>query len=228
MSAKRQPMLSTGPTLADQAYRALRDEIISGQLKPGERLTERHIASRLGVSPTPIREALQRLEHEHLIQRTDTRRIQVAEPSVHRLYELTLIEAALRGVGARLAAENATDRELAAIEATHASFTDTVAPERVLAAARELHKLIDDASHNETLTTMIAPATAVDWQFRLETIPDIFGANRNAALDRHREHGKIVEALKARDGEAAEELMREHILGATSAFLRARADGHAT
>jgi DNA-binding GntR family transcriptional regulator len=217
-------VLSTGPTLADQAYRALREEIISGQLRPGERLTERHLAARLGVSPTPIREALQRLEHEHLIQRTDTRRILVAEPSVHRLYELTLIEAALRGVGARLAAENATDRELAAIEEAHAAFVDTLTPAAVLAAARKLHALIDQASHNETLKTMIATATAFDYQFRIETIPDIYGSNRKAALDRHREHGRIVAALKARDGETAERLMREHILGATAAFLRARAD----
>jgi DNA-binding GntR family transcriptional regulator len=222
--AKPQQALSTGPTLADQAYRALREQIISGELKPGERLTERHLATRLGVSPTPIREALQRLEHEHLIQRTDTRRILVAEPSAHRLYELTLIEAALRGVAARLAAENATEKELAAIRATHAAFTDTMTPERVLAAARRLHELIDQASHNATLITMIATATAFDWQFRLETIPDIFGDDRKAALDRHREHGRIVKALTVRDGDSAEKLMREHILGATGAFLRARAD----
>jgi DNA-binding GntR family transcriptional regulator len=222
--AKPQQALSTGPTLADQAYRALRDEIISGRLEPGERLTERHLATRLGVSPTPIREALQRLEHEHLIQRTDTRRILVAEPSVHRLYELTLIEAALRGVGARLAAENATEKELAAIEETHAAFTDTMTPERVLATTRKLHERIDQASHNETLVTMIATATAFDWQFRIETLPDIYGSNQKTALERHREHGRIVKALKARDGEAAERLMREHILGATGAFLQARAD----
>jgi DNA-binding GntR family transcriptional regulator len=222
--ARAQHALSIGPTLADQAYRALREEIISGRLKPGERLTERHIATRLGVSPTPIREALQRLEHEHLIQRTDTRRLLVAEPSVHRLYELTLIEAALRGTGARLAAENATEKELAVIEETHAAFTDMLTPEEALAAARRLHELIDRASHNETLVTMIATATAFDWQFRLETIPDIFGENETTALDRHREHGKIVKALKARDGETAEQLMRDHILGATGAFLRARAD----
>ena len=222
--ATPQQALSTGPTLADQAYRALREEIISGRLKPGERLTERHLATRLGVSPTPIREALQRLEHEHLIQRTDTRRILVAEPSIHRLYELTLIEAALRGVGARLAAENATERELAAIEQAHAAFTDTMTAELALAAARKLHALIDRAAHNETLITMIATATAFDWQFRLETIPDIFGSSEKTALDRHREHGKIVTALRARDGETAEKLMREHILGATAAFLRTRAD----
>jgi DNA-binding GntR family transcriptional regulator len=222
--AKSQQALSIGPTLSDQAYRALREEIISGKLKPGERLTERHLATRLGVSPTPIREALQRLEHEHLIQRTDTRRLLVTEPSVHRLYELTVIEAALRGVGARLAAENATDRDLAAIEGTYTGFTDTMTPEQALAAARKLHEQIDQASHNETLIAMIATATAFDWQFRLSTIPDVFGDNRKAARERHREHGKIVRALMARDGQAAERLMREHILGATDGFLRARAD----
>jgi DNA-binding GntR family transcriptional regulator len=222
--SKTQHALSTGPTLADQAYRALREEIISGQLIPGERLTERQLAERLGVSPTPVREALQRLEHEHLIQRTDTRRILVAEPSGRRLYELTLIEAALRGVGARLAAENATEKDLVAIEQALAAFTKTPTPERVLAAARRLHELIDRASHNKTLTTMVATATAFDLQFRLETIPEIFGTNRKMALDRHREHGKIVAAIKARDGDAAEELMRQHILRATGAFLQARAD----
>jgi DNA-binding GntR family transcriptional regulator len=221
---KPQQVLSTGPTLADQAYRALREEIISGKLKPGERLTERHLATRLGVSPTPIREALQRLEHEHLIQRTDTRRILVAEPSVHRLYELTLMEAALRGVGARLAAQNASDKELVAIHETYAGFTEEMTPEQALAQARKLHGQIDQASHNETLIRMIATATAFDWQFRLGTIPDIFGDGRKAARDRHREHGKIVNALTARDGATAERLMRDHIMGATDAFLRARAD----
>ncbi|HEV3229295.1 MAG TPA: GntR family transcriptional regulator [Solirubrobacteraceae bacterium] len=224
MGSKTQHTLSTGPTLADQAYRALREEIISGALTPGERLTERQLAERLGVSPTPVREALQRLEHEHLIQRTDTRRITVAEPSVRRLYELTVIEAALRGVGARLAAENATEKELVAIEQALAAFTKTPTPERVLAAARKLHELIDQASHNQTLTTMIATATAFDLQFRLDTLPEIFGTNRRMALDRHREHSKIVAAIKARDGETAETLMRQHILRATGAFLQASAD----
>jgi DNA-binding GntR family transcriptional regulator len=216
--------LSSGPTLADQAYRALRREIISGQLRPGERLTERQLAERLRVSPTPIREALQRLEHEHLIARTDTRRIQVAQPSATKLYELTLIEAALRAAGARLAAENATDDELIAIEQAHKDFANlTPSPERALAATRRLHDLIDRASHNETLITMIATATAFDLQFRLDTAAEIFGPNPKSALDRHREHREIVKALRARDGARAEELMRQHILGATGAFLWARA-----
>jgi DNA-binding GntR family transcriptional regulator len=225
MTPSTQTSLSTGPTLADQAYRALREDIIEGRLRPGERVTERQLAERLGVSPTPVREALGRLEHEHLIERSGTRRIQIAEPSHTRLYELTLVEAALRGVAARLAAENATAAEIAAMEKVHASFTDVqLAPKRALALTRELHRLIDAASHNPTLVSMIATATAFDWQFRLESVRDIFGVDRGRVLDRHREHGAIVEAIRARDGARAEDLMRTHILVVTDAFLKVQAD----
>jgi DNA-binding GntR family transcriptional regulator len=225
MTPSTQTSLSTGPTLADQAYRALREDIIEGRLQPGERVTERQLAERLGVSPTPVREALGRLEHEHLIERSGTRRIQIAEPSHTRLYELTLVEAALRGVAARLAAENATAVEIAAMEKVHASFTDVqLAPKRALALTRELHRLIDVASHNPTLVSMIATATAFDWQFRLESVRDIFGVDRSRVLDRHREHGAILEAIKDRDGARAEDLMRRHILVVTDAFLKVKAD----
>src|SRR5258707_3452918 len=116
-SAVGRPKLTTGPTLSDQAYRALREDITTGTLRPGQRLTERSLAEHLGVSPTPVREALQRLEHERLIERDAVRAIRVADPSVARLRELSLIEVALRGVAARLAAERATASEVAAIVA---------------------------------------------------------------------------------------------------------------
>src|SRR6267378_2656929 len=116
--------LVTAPTLADQAYRALREDIANGRLAPASRLTERALADRLGVSPTPIREALQRLEHERLIVRNDTRSIRVADPSLAHLRELSFVEAALRGVAARLAAENATDRERADIKSKLAELDD--------------------------------------------------------------------------------------------------------
>src|ERR1700686_3791615 len=111
-NAAGRPKLTTGPTLSDQAYRALREDITTGALQRGQRLTERALAQHLGVSPTPVREALQRLEHERLIERDAGRSIRVAEASVARLYELTLIEVALRGVAARLAADRATEQEV--------------------------------------------------------------------------------------------------------------------
>jgi DNA-binding GntR family transcriptional regulator len=75
---------------------------------------------------------------------------------------------------------------------------------------------------------MIATATAFDWQFRLETLPNIFGDNQKTALDRHHEHTQIVQALTNRDAHTAETLMRQHILHATNAFLQARTHQNTT
>jgi DNA-binding GntR family transcriptional regulator len=160
--------LTTGPSLADQAYEALRDDITTGRLSADTRITERWLAQRLGVSPTPVREALTRLEHEHLIERGDGNAIRVAEPSLGRLHELSLIEAALRGVAARIAAVAASDRELARLSALcdevetigRTFATDAKVQERVLRLTRDFHLLVDQASHNPTLVKMIATATA--------------------------------------------------------------------
>jgi DNA-binding GntR family transcriptional regulator len=219
--------LTTGPTLSDQAYRALREEITTGRLQPGQRLTERALAQRLGVSPTPVREALQRLEHERLIERDAVRAIRVTEPSVARLYELTLIEVALRGVAARLAAERATDQEVKriveacdraeALAADGAVWTESRV-RNVLKVTRGLHRLIDEAAHNQTLIDMISTATAFDWAFRLrwsvESHQDVSSLHRS--LEQHR---IVAAAIQARDGHAAEEAMRLHISARASAYL---------
>jgi DNA-binding GntR family transcriptional regulator len=151
--------LTTGPSLADQAYAALREDITSGRLNAETRITERWLAERLGVSPTPVREALKRLEHEHLIERTGSNSIRVAEPSLRRLHELSLTEAALRGVAAQIAAVAASDDELAAlsalcdqIEKLGSKFnSDAKVREKVLRLTREFH-----LQHREILDALLA------------------------------------------------------------------------
>jgi DNA-binding GntR family transcriptional regulator len=230
--------LTTGPSLADQAYVALRDDITTGRLNAQTRITERWLAQRLGVSPTPVREALKRLEHEHLIERGDGNAIRVTEPSLSRLHELSLIEAALRGAAARIAAVAASDRELAQmsglcdeVERIGAAFaTDTKVQEKVLRLTREFHLLVDRASHNPTLVKMIATATAFDWSFRRRFAPELYADVRSPA-EGHLQHREILDALVARDGERAEEVMRRHIQQATEAFMavaRSVADDSAT
>jgi len=227
--AAKQPIsrkLTTGPTLGDQAYQAIREAITSGDLAAGERTTERALARRLGVSATPVREALQRLEHERLIRRPSTRGIEVAKPTQHELYELAIIEAALRGVAARLAADAATDAELHEMEAIVVEAENLVAKQgaavrrdQVLRRTRRFHALIDQAAHNPLLEGMIATTTAFDWDFRLNAITYDDPDGSVTKAKRHEEHRMILEALKQRDGRLAEELMRRHILTVTEAFL---------
>jgi DNA-binding GntR family transcriptional regulator len=201
--------------LSDQAYHALREMITSGALISGQRVTERSLAVQLGVSPTPVREALRRLEHERLMERPDGRTLQIADPSPRRLYEMNLIEGTLRGTAARLATENATEAELAAIERTHRDSVaalrgpESTRAEKALALTHRFHELIDRAAHNEMLVDMIATATAFHMTARLravERLGDQYPVE--AAEDQHQ---AIVDSLLARDGVRAEKLMRDHI-----------------
>jgi DNA-binding GntR family transcriptional regulator len=217
--------LVTSPTLADQAYQALRDDISTGRLEAATRLTERALAERLGVSPTPVREALRRLEHERLIVRSGTRSIRVAAPSLEHLRELSLIEAALRGVAARLAAENATDRERAEIQAKFDEMEelprrytdDRQIRDRGLRMTKEMHELIDNASHSDTLCDMIATATAFDQSFRSRFASELY-ASRDILVERHQQHREIVAAIVGADADRAERAMSDHILAARQSF----------
>jgi len=216
--------LSTGPSLADQAYAALRQGITDGTFTPGQQLTERGLAKELGVSPTPVREAISRLEHERLLRR-DGRALTVAAPTIDQLRELVHIEAALRGVAARLAATRATTKQLEQIAKAHAAAqkvprrgrpVEDVARE-VLTLTRRFHTLIDEAAGNPTLVDMIATATAFDWTARLGAATRL--GRQYPAKQGHDDHQELLDALRARDPERAEELMRAHTRRTGEQFL---------
>jgi DNA-binding GntR family transcriptional regulator len=212
----------------------LREMITEGELEVGERVTERGLAALLGVSPTPVREAITRLIHERLLVRVDGRALEVTVPSFGRLYEASLIQVALRGVAARLAAEFATAEELAGIAGVHAeslrearpgaedALTDPDSAER----RHSFHQLIVEASHAPSLIDMLATAEAFGRALRnraqrSEEAEDII---RQAV----EEHQAILDALLARDGDLAEALMREHTLWINRRYLQfAEEDGQA-
>jgi DNA-binding GntR family transcriptional regulator len=213
-----------GDRLSDRAYHELRRMIVDGELGQGERLTERALAERLEISPTPIREALQRLEHEWLIERRGPRTVVVAGANRRHLRELRVLEAALRGVAARLAVENATDEELEQLARVHAEAVRAAGSRRGLARVLELtrrfHSLLDVSTHNPVLVKMIATATAFDFVTRLEMIKRL-GIDSPAQWVN--DHAEIVKALRARDADRAEQLMRSHILN-TGRYLASAAD----
>lgn len=234
MSTETRRPLSTGPSLGYQAYGAVRDMITQGELKAGERVTERGLAALLGVSPTPVREAITRLIHERLLVRIDGRALEVTVPSLRRLYEATLLQAALRGVAARLAAEFATDEELADVARVHAesllgtrrAAEDALTGPDSIERRHSFHQMIDEASHAPSVIDMLATAEAFGRALRDR-------AQRSAAAEgiirqALGEHQAILDALLARDGDRAEALMREHTLWINRRYLQfAEEDGQA-
>jgi DNA-binding GntR family transcriptional regulator len=203
--------LTQSETLGEQAYFAIRNAITSGVLKPGERITERGLAGRLGVSPTPVREALRQLEQEGLVVRTPNRGVSVSDMPSASVAEMLLIQAALRGVAARLAAEKITEEELIKIQAVlqeSEEMLDMGDPETLLALADRFHTILDEASRNITLLKFLDTIMAFDPIDRLQILKD------REARTGFKEHKEIAAALAARDKERAEALMRSHVLRA--------------
>jgi DNA-binding GntR family transcriptional regulator len=203
--------LTQSETLGEQAYFAIRNAITSGVLKPGERITERGLAGRLGVSPTPVREALRQLEQEGLVVRTPNRGVSVSDMPSASVAEMLLIQAALRGVAARLAAEKITGEEFAEVQAVlqeSEEMLDTGDPETLLALADRFHTIVDEASRNMTLLKFLHTVMAFDPIDRLQILKD------REARTGFEEHTEIAAALAARDKERAEALMRSHVLRA--------------
>jgi DNA-binding GntR family transcriptional regulator len=217
-----------GARLSDKAYHELHRMIVDGELAPGERLTERALAERLEISPTPIREALQRLEQEWLIERPGPRTVVVAGANRRHVRELRVLEAALRGVAARLAVENATEKELDELAAVHAEALRVTRSRQgrasvvaqVLELTRRFHAMIDVASHNPVVVKMIATTTAFDFVTRVERIKRLGKDYPTAWVV---EHAEIIDALRARDADRAEQLVRSHVLH-TGRYLASAAD----
>lgn len=214
--------LRQNETLGERAYFAIRSAITSGSLKPGERITERDLASKLEVSPTPVREALRQLEQEGLVVRTPNREVRVSGMPSASVAEMLLIQAALRGIAARLAAEKMTDEEVGEIQAVLQENQEALAtgpPELLLDLADRFHALVDQASRNLTVVKFLDTVMAFDPIDRLETLTD-----REQAQTRFQEHQQIAVALAARDRDLAEELMRSHVLRAGQLLFRGLPD----
>ncbi len=188
------------------AYALILEAIDSHIYKPGDRLVENELADRFGVSRTPIREALQRLETQSLLTR-DGRSLIVASLDHTQLSELYVVRGELEGLAARLAARHATPEEIGVLrdmlEADRALQDD---PEALSRANRRFHHQIHLGSHNRFL---IRQLDLVHRSMALLATTSLAAEGR--AEGTLEEHAAIVSAIESGDGDAAYTALRDHI-----------------
>ncbi|MFC5826343.1 GntR family transcriptional regulator [Nonomuraea insulae] len=215
-------------SLADQAYRRLRDAVREGALRPGEKITERDLAARLGVSPTPVREALRQLVHERVVERAGPRALRIADHSTSARAEIVEAEVRLSALMARLAARNATDAQLAALSelldradllaarierevAEHgpgAQVTDQLT--EVFHLLRQFHHQVEGSVGNPVLEGLLQQARAFSEEERLDLTVKLAPDRDDAFRRRYREHRNLLAALLNRDEDRAEQLAAHH------------------
>jgi len=188
------------------AYQLILDAIDAGTFRPGDRLVESELAEKFGVSRTPIREALQRLETQSLLTR-DGRSLIVASLDHNQMAELYAVRTELEGLAARLAARHATEEEVQVlrdmVDEDRALLGDPPALSR---ANRRFHTMIHRASHNRFLVQQL---DLVHRSMALMATTSLAAEGRGEiALA---EHTAIVEAISRRDEEAAYKALRDHI-----------------
>ena len=213
------PASSPGPK---DAYDLLLEAIDQGEFRPGDRLVEAELAERFGVSRTPIREALQRLETQSVVAR-DGRSLVVSSLDHDQLGELYVVRAELEGLAARLAAQHAAPEEIRLLCDLIARDRTLIAHPALLARAnRRFHHQIHLASHNRYL---IQQLDMVHRSMALLATTSLAAEGRGGqAMD---EHEAIVRAIEARDGAAAETAIRLHISHAFETRLKLDADRYA-
>jgi len=188
------------------AYALLLEAIDVGIFKPGDRLVESDLAERFGVSRTPIREALQRLETQSMLTR-DGRSLIVASLDYNQLAELYVVRAELEGLAAQLAARHATPEEVGVLRDMVEEDRSLLGqPAELARANRRFHKQIHLASHNRFLVQQL---DLVHRSMALLATTSLAAEGRDA--DALREHDAIVKAIEAQDGAAAAKALREHI-----------------
>jgi DNA-binding GntR family transcriptional regulator len=198
------------------AYTLILDSIDAGIYKPGDRLVESELADRFGVSRTPVREALQRLETQSMLTR-DGRSLIVASLDHNQLAELYAVRTELEGLAARLAARHATEEEMRVLRSMVTEDLSLLGgdPRALSRANKRFHKQIHLASHNRFLVQQL---DLVHRSMALMATTSFAAEGRDAMG--LAEHDAIVRAIEARDGEAAYQALRGHISKAFETRLR--------
>ncbi|WP_265445950.1 GntR family transcriptional regulator [Acetivibrio straminisolvens] len=205
--------------LREVIFDTLREAIIAGELKPGERLMEVKLAEKMGVSRTPVREAIRKLELEGLVEMLPRKGAHVAELSAKDIMDVLEVRATLDGLATALAAERITDEEIKELEHIQSQFLAYANKDNLQGSIKkdvEFHELIYRASRNERLIQIANNLREQIQRFRVIYLKDY--SNPKELI---KEHQYILEAISTRDKIAAQEYAQKHINHQETAIIKA-------
>ena len=208
-------------TKSDYAYRQVRDRILSGELQPGAVIQQRDLASLIGISTTPLREALKRLKSEGLVELDAHRDARISPLRAEEARDLLELRKSLDPLAAGLAAQRRTNADIQAIRAALAHVDPLPTPPEIgqLVAHRNFHAAIYRASHNDLLIAALEGLWDKADRYRRLTLQT---ERTQAARDQKtKEHQLMVDFIAAGDSDAAANVMHAHIdtsLGAAAVW----------
>ena len=204
-----QPSRTESASLAERAYHAIREMIVSLELRPGAVIDERALMERLGIGRTPTREALRRLAQERLVEVYPRRGMFVTSVEIRDLASLTEVRSLLESHVARLAAERATDEDRGALEALLDEL-DTRADldtSELMALDERIHRQVYSSAHNPFLESTLEEYYVLAlriWYLALDRTREL----EQAVLG----HRELLEAIRDGDADRAEKTMRRHVV----------------
>ncbi len=204
--------------LRDVVFNTLRKAILKGELKPGERLMEIALAERLGVSRTPVREAMRKLELEGLVVMIPRRGAQVANITEKDLNDVLEVRIALENLSIENACTRMTEEQLSQLWEAAKVFERTMADGNLVKLAEAdvaFHEVIYQSSDNRRLNQVLNNLREQIYRYRVEYLKD--EETRNLLV---KEHEELYEAIKARDVKTAQKISFRHIENQREAIVR--------
>ena len=199
------------------AVEVIREAIMDGRLEPGQRLKEEELARELGISRTPVREALLILQTDGLVEAHPNRGATVRSYGLDDLGDLYMLRAALEGVAARLAAERATPRELAKLRRSCDRFDTVAGAGSLKEIVREnlvFHDAILNIAGNDRIAQLVRGVTELPLVYK-----SYLWYSPNQKLVSAHYHRQILHALEARNPERAESVMKQHVFEARDVLV---------
>lgn len=199
------------PSIADQVYEQVRADVIRGLLPPGHKLVELEVAEHMGTSQGPVREALQRLEYEGLVERVARSATFVTPILTDELYELSYIRSVIEGFAASRAAKVITDEQTDELQELISKMISAASDGDITLLAdfdMEFHQRICEWSGSALLLRVWLPLSGQIQRFIVHSHPHQYPNLVHVAT----RHQPIVDALRSREPETASRILREHVM----------------